>query len=272
MAKRGSGAGKAREGARRAAATHAASAPRRSETLTLVADQRALRDLALLVSLGLEVVETVAEAYGEAAPEVTRRAAAELYGALARAWQGPMPLIAEENGKLSPVEIIQTERDRLLDDYDNDAFWRELEERLAERDFARVATDEERTYVREHSGELPASADRLFERWRHELDAHGVDRLVLDPKAIPAPSLAATPPSPNRAARVRKVFTALVVARFVRANRKRLADLTDADKRSIAELAASHLEVVPEALLWSLAGNENAGAVIDALGPFLPRL
>lgn len=244
----------------------------RSHALALVVDDRALRELVMLASIGLEVVEAAAEAYAEPAPEAARRAARELFAAAGRAWGGASALVVEEDGHVAPSQTLQDERDALLEDYDNDAFWRELEERLAERDFARVATDEERRYVREHGGELPASADRLFDRWRKEFDAHGVDRLALDPKAPPAPSLEGEPPSASRAARVRKVFTALVVARFVRARRTRLADLTDADRRAIAELAATHLDVVPEALLRSLASNENAGAVIEALSPFLPQL
>jgi hypothetical protein len=239
-----------------------AKAPRRANGLTL--SPRELRDLAVLVAIGEDVTRLVAEAYGERDAKPFARAASALLAAAAEA-------LGEPPQKAATEEFLD-ERDKILDEYDNDAFWFEIERRLAERDLARAATPADRAYVRQNHGELPPKADKFASAWRAEFDAHGVDRVVIDSAAPPVPALDEEPKeNPKAAAAVKKVFTALVVGRYVRARRKKLGDLSHGERRLIAELASTHFEVVPEAVLRALEAGATAAAAMRALQPYLPR-
>jgi hypothetical protein len=245
-----------------------ARAPRPKEaagrSLSLTLSPRGLRDLAVLVAIGEDVTRLVAEAYGERDAKPYARAASAFLAAAAGA-------LGEPTEKAATEEFLD-ERDKILDEYDNDAFWFELERRLAERDLARAATPADRAFVRQNHGELPPKAERFAARWRAEFDAHGLDRVVIDSAAPPVPALDEEPKeNPKAAAAVRKVFTALVVSRYVRARRKKLGDLSAGERKLIAELASTHFEVVPEPILRALESGATAAAAMRALQPYLPR-
>lgn len=259
MASRGKKPGK-REG--KARAPRSKDAARRALTLTL--SPRELRDLAVLVSIGEDVTRLVAEAYGERDAKPFSRAASTFLAAAATA-------LGEPTEKAATEEFLD-ERDKILDEYDNDAFWFEAERRLAERDLARAATPADRAFVRQNHGELPPKAEGFAERWRAEFDAHGLDRVVIDGAAPPVPPLDEEPKeNPKAALAVKKVFTALVVSRYVRARRKKPGDLSAGERKLIAELASTHFEVVPEPILRALESGASAAAAMRALQPFLPR-
>jgi hypothetical protein len=254
-----------RKPAKREATARAArpkEAARRALTVSL--SPRELRDLAILVAIGEDVTRLVAEAYGERDAKPAARAASTFLAAAATA-------LGEPTGKAATDEFLD-ERDKILDEYDNDAFWFEAERRLAERDLARAATPADRAFVRQNRGELPPKAETFAARWRAEFDAHGLDRVVIDSAAPPVPALDEEPKeNPKAAAAVRKVFTALVVSRYVRARRKKLGDLSAGERKLIAELASTHFEVVPEPVLRALEQGASAAAAMRALQPYLPR-
>lgn len=225
---------------------------------------REMRDLAVLVAIGEDVTRLVAEAYGERDAKPFARAASALLAAAAEA-------LGDRKPKAATEEFLD-ERDKILDEYDNDAFWFEIERRLAERDLARAATPADRAFVRQNHGELPPKAERFAELWRAEFDAHGVDRVVVDRAAAPVPALDEEPKeNPKAALAVKKVFTALVVSRYIRARRKKLGDLSQGERKLIAELATTHFEIVPNAILRALESGASAAAAMRALQPYLPR-
>jgi hypothetical protein len=245
-----------------ARAPRAKAPARRAIGLTL--SPRELRDLAILVAIGEDVTRLVAEAYGERDAKPFARAASALLAAAAEA-------LGEPTQKAATEEFLD-ERDKILDEYDNDAFWFEIERRLAERDLARAATPADRAYVRQNHGELPPKAEGFAERWRAEFDAHGVDRIVIDAAAPPVPALDEEPKeNPKAALAVKKVFTALVVSRYIRARRKKLGDLSAGERKLVAELASTHFEVVPEPILRALEAGATTAAAMRALQPYLPR-
>lgn len=237
-------------------------APRRAISLNLT--PRELRDLAVMVAIGEDVTRLVAEAYGERDAKPFSRAASTLLAAAAEALGEPK--------KRAATEEFLDERDKILDEYDNDAFWFEIERRLAERDLARAATPADRAFVRQNHGELPPKAEGFAERWRAEFDKYGVDRIVVDGAALAVPPLDEEPKeNPKAALAVKKVFTALVVSRYVRARRKKLGDLSQGERKLIAELASNHFEIVPEPILRALESGATAAAAMRALQPYLPR-
>lgn len=245
-----------------ARAPRAKDAPRRNVALSL--SPRELRDLAVLVAIGEDVTRLVAEAYGERDAKPFARAASVFLAAAASALGAP-------DQKAATEEFLD-DRDKILDEYDNDAFWFEAERRLAERDLARAATPADRAFVRQNNGELPPKAEGFADRWRAEFDKHGLDRVVIDAAAPPVPPLDQEPKeNPKAAAAVKKVFTALVVSRYIRARRKKLGDLSAGERKLVAELASTHFEVVPEPILRALESGATAAAAMRALQPYLPR-
>ncbi len=66
-----------------------------------------------------------------------------------------------------------------IEKYDNSAFWEELVSRLAERDSAGggIAWIEGLGEMEQLKDEMPGE-----QRWLEEFAAHGLDRLVIDPK------------------------------------------------------------------------------------------
>jgi hypothetical protein len=249
-----------REGKARAARSKDSS----RHELSLEFSPRELRDLAVLVAIGEDVTRLVSEAYGERDAKPFARAASVFLAAAAEA-------LGEPTQKAATEEFLD-ERDKILDEYDNDAFWFEAERRLAERDLARAATPADRAFVRQNQGELPPKAEGFADRWRAEFDKHGLDRVVIDAAAPPVPPLDEEPKeNPKAAAAVKKVFTALVVSRYVRARRKKFGDLSQGERKLIAELASTHFEIVPEPILRALESGATAEAAMRALQPYLPR-
>lgn len=71
-------------------------------------------------------------------------------------------------------ELAQAWQERHVADYDDHVFWQELAERLAERDLAaQLGVGPEGLDLEEHA----ATLRELRERYWHELDQHGIERV-----------------------------------------------------------------------------------------------
>ena len=71
----------------------------------------------------------------------------------------------------------ETDVDYLHDEYDEENFWDEICDRLAERDFEREFSKKE--IERMSADERMDKFYRHVEKWENELNAHGIDRLEI---------------------------------------------------------------------------------------------
>ncbi len=85
-------------------------------------------------------------------------------------------------GKLIPSDAYSAVMDVIMEDYDDETFWHELETRLGKRDFENTMTDAEREEV-EKKGWLPDRIHGIYEKWVEEFVKYGVDRLVINKDA-----------------------------------------------------------------------------------------
>lgn len=135
-------------------------------------DRENFRRLLLLALLGEEVYERVGEArgtYEEGGGAVT--------GELLRlAHEAGMRESSPHEDHFDPAPHFDDELREIMDDYDDDAFWDELEERLGRRDFER-----------ESSGAEKKGDDKEMEAFREyyadEFETFGIDRLEINKDA-----------------------------------------------------------------------------------------
>lgn len=82
-------------------------------------------------------------------------------------------------GKTIPSDAFSEKMQIVMDDYDNETFWHELETRLGKRDFERTMTKEEEGEIEEKGGWLPYRIHDLYEKWAQEFEKYGVERLSI---------------------------------------------------------------------------------------------
>ena len=84
-----------------------------------------------------------------------------------------------DDGKLHPTRQFEEEMMGTIYEYDEESFWMELIDRLAERDVRAAQSDGHLPQLREYL-EL---AGPIEERYAQEFETHGLERLKLPPDA-----------------------------------------------------------------------------------------
>lgn len=78
--------------------------------------------------------------------------------------------------KIIPSDEFSEAMEEVMDDYDDETFWHELETRLGKRDFERTMTNEDKEEL-ERTGWYPKEVWDSYEKWSEEFEKHGIDRL-----------------------------------------------------------------------------------------------
>lgn len=82
-------------------------------------------------------------------------------------------------GETIPSDDFSEEMQTVIDDYDDDVFWHELETRLGKRDLERDMSDAEREET-EKTGWLPRRVQDFYEKWAREFEQYGIERLKVE--------------------------------------------------------------------------------------------
>lgn len=82
-------------------------------------------------------------------------------------------------GSWIPTDEASEEVDEELEEYDNQEFWERLHVCLAQRDFYRTVTKEERKFIADNDGLFPDRMHELYKKYAKELEKHGIDRLEI---------------------------------------------------------------------------------------------
>lgn len=87
-------------------------------------------------------------------------------------------LVEEFHGALVPSDALSNTEEKVMEEYDDDAFWNELVTRLGKRDFWRTVTSEEKKEIKEKDW-LPERIHTLYEKYEEEFEKFGIDRLEI---------------------------------------------------------------------------------------------
>jgi hypothetical protein len=81
------------------------------------------------------------------------------------------------HGELIASDEFSGEMQDVMDDYDEQTFWQELEVTLGKRDFENSITEAEIKEMKENNGWYPDRIHEIYEKWSSEFEENGVDRL-----------------------------------------------------------------------------------------------
>lgn len=84
-------------------------------------------------------------------------------------------------GELCLSNELNDEIEGIIDDYNGNNFWEELEIALGKRDFFETITNKEKKELKKTDW-LPKRVHEYYEKYRKELEEHGIDRLIIDKK------------------------------------------------------------------------------------------
>ena len=90
---------------------------------------------------------------------------------------GMEDLVEEFRGKIIPKDEFSEKLFEIMDEYNNETFWHELETRFGQREFDRTKTEEEMREIRENNGIYPDRIHDLYKGWGKEFEKHGIERL-----------------------------------------------------------------------------------------------
>jgi len=132
------------------------------------------RELMLLVLLGSWVRGGVADINGKYTPKMD-----EIEDYLAEQAQeaGLDYLIEDFEGKIMSCETLSKQCEKIIEEYNDDEFWIQLERRLGQRDFYRTITDEEKREMKENNGWFPERIHKIYKKYEDEFIKNGVDGL-----------------------------------------------------------------------------------------------
>jgi len=82
------------------------------------------------------------------------------------------------DGGWIPSDDLANELNEELEEYKNEEFWERLHIDLAQREFARTITKEEKKFIADN-GMYPGRMYDLYDKYSAELEKHGVDRLEI---------------------------------------------------------------------------------------------
>lgn len=83
------------------------------------------------------------------------------------------------HGKIMPSDELIEEEEAIIDEYNDDQFWHELEMCLGQRDFEREKTEEDKKYIKEHDGWLPDKINNYYEKYEKEFEENGIMNLEI---------------------------------------------------------------------------------------------
>ena len=87
-------------------------------------------------------------------------------------------MVEDVAGSFAPAEKVSSEIESMMNEYDEEAFWSELETRLGQRDFYATLDPAERKDLETEGDKwLPEEVHEYCEKYAQEFDTHGLDRL-----------------------------------------------------------------------------------------------
>lgn len=81
-------------------------------------------------------------------------------------------------GKMIMSDEWSEKLHEVIEDYNDENFWHELETRLSKRDFGRTMTEAEREEIK-NSGWYPSRIHDVYEKWSKEFEKYGINRLEI---------------------------------------------------------------------------------------------
>ena len=153
--------------------------------MNLTLTKKQFEELLQLVHLGGYVRNAVREQEGDYEPKRDEAFEDMLYKI---AMEQNVPGIERtKDGYIGPTNNLEERWHAIIEAYDEDQFWTELERLLGQRDFERTITAEERREI-EKSGWLPKRVHELYEKYSNEFETFGIERLEINP-ATPIPDV-----------------------------------------------------------------------------------
>ena len=135
------------------------------------------RDLVELVVLGNYVRGGVADIRGESGDNRWEKIEqCVLFAAINDDITGVAEMF---HGQIVPTDELDGKVEEMMEEYDNDEFWHELEVRLGQRDFYREIIKDDLKYIEEHHGVLPERINSYYQKYEDEFDEHDIDRLEI---------------------------------------------------------------------------------------------
>jgi len=87
-------------------------------------------------------------------------------------------LTEEFHNTLVPTDELSEFQEEIIEEYDSDVFWHELEVAFGKRDFWRTVTPEEKEEMKKNDW-LPERIHEIYEKYAKEFEKHGIDRLEI---------------------------------------------------------------------------------------------
>lgn len=87
-------------------------------------------------------------------------------------------LTEEFRGETIMSDSFSEEMQEVMDDYDDETFWHELETRLGKRDFERTMTEIEEIKTKK-DGWYPDRICDIYEKYEKEFEEYGIERLEI---------------------------------------------------------------------------------------------
>lgn len=78
-----------------------------------------------------------------------------------------------------PSDEVSDELDEEIEEYNNQEFWDRLYLDLAQRDFYRTMTKEEKKFISANDGLFPERMHELYRKYTKEFEKHGVGRIEI---------------------------------------------------------------------------------------------
>jgi len=86
-------------------------------------------------------------------------------------------MIEKFHGEIIMSDELSESLQEVMNDYDNETFWHELETRLGKRDFDRTITEAENKEMEENNGWYSNRIYGIYEAWSNEFEENGIERL-----------------------------------------------------------------------------------------------
>ena len=87
-------------------------------------------------------------------------------------------LVEEFHDTLVPTDELSKFQEEIMEEYDEDTFWHELEVALGKRDFWRTVTPEEKEEMKKKDW-LPERIREIYGKYTKEFEKYGIDRLEI---------------------------------------------------------------------------------------------
>ncbi len=94
----------------------------------------------------------------------------------------------DKDGYVGPSLDLEEQWHTIIEQYDADQFWAELERLLGQRDLERTLSNEEKQEIEAQGGWLPKRVHEIYEKYSDEFETFGIERLEINP-AAPIPDI-----------------------------------------------------------------------------------